>query len=134
MRADQNDVVAHLRRPAHRVTGLDVVNELRRVVVSGHVRPGTPIPAEDVARIFGVSRIPVREALKTLQAEGLLAHQPRGDYTVTELSPDELAENPIVNGLGLPWPVRSRTRNVRAISVCPGTSTRHSWRPVGCRA
>lgn len=98
MCADENTVVAHLRRPATRITGLDVVNELRRVLVGGYVRPGTPIPADDVARVFGISRIPVREALKTLQAEGLLAHQPRGEYTVTELSSDELAELYLVRG------------------------------------
>ena len=53
-----------------------VVDELRRVILDGAVPPGTPIPVGEVAELFGVSAIPVRESLKTLSAEGLVQHQP----------------------------------------------------------
>lgn len=52
-----------------------VVDELRRVIVDGVVPPGAQIPVNEVATVFGVSAIPVRESLKTLTAEGLVTHQ-----------------------------------------------------------
>lgn len=42
--------------------------------------------------MFGVSRIPVREALKTLIGEGLVEHRPNGGYTVAKLTTAELRE------------------------------------------
>ena len=69
-----------------------VLAELRAAITSGRVRPGAPIPVDDVAARFSVSHIPVREALKTLVAEGLVAHQPRGAYVVARLTREELAE------------------------------------------
>ncbi|SDN46671.1 DNA-binding transcriptional regulator, GntR family [Klenkia soli] len=69
-----------------------VLDELRGAIVSGLVRPGAPIPLDDVAARFSLSRIPVREAIMTLVAEGLVVHQPRGAYVVARLTREELAE------------------------------------------
>ena len=69
-----------------------VVDELRTAILSGRVPPGTPIPVDDVAARFSLSRIPVREALKTLVAEGLVEHELRGAYVVARLTREELAE------------------------------------------
>ena len=69
-----------------------IVDELRRVILDGGVPPGTTIPVGDVAELFGVSAIPVRESLKTLSAEGLVQHQPNVGYTVAQLTAGELAE------------------------------------------
>jgi len=80
------------------VSGAQVLAELRRVIASGQIPPGSPIPLDDVATFFGVSLIPVREALKMLLGEGLLEHQPRLGYTVTALSPAELDELYLVRG------------------------------------
>nr|WP_246406109.1 GntR family transcriptional regulator [Modestobacter versicolor] len=65
---------------------------MRSAILSGRVRPGAPIPVDDVAARFSLSHIPVREALKTLVAEGLVEHQPRGAYVVARLTREELAE------------------------------------------
>ncbi len=73
-----------------------IVDELRRVILDGAVPPGTPIPVSDVADLFGVSAIPVRESLKTLTGEGLVAHQTNIGYTVAQLTTSELAEMYIV--------------------------------------
>jgi DNA-binding GntR family transcriptional regulator len=73
-----------------------VLTELRRVVLDGGVPPGTPIPLADVADVFGVSQIPVREALKTLIGEGLVEHRLNFGYTVALLTPQELREMYIV--------------------------------------
>lgn len=91
-------IVEQLRPPEGQVGGPSIVTELRRALVSGAVRPGSPIPVDEVAKVFGVSRIPVREALKNLQGEGLLEHRPRMGYTVTSLTSDELAELYLVRG------------------------------------
>jgi len=69
-----------------------VLEELRAAVLSGRVRPGAPIPVDDVAARFSLSAIPVREALKTLVAEGLVEHRVRGAYVVARLTREELAE------------------------------------------
>ena len=69
-----------------------VLEQLRTAIVSGRVRPGAPIPVDEVAARFSVSSIPVREALKTLVAEGLVTHELRGAYVVARLTREELAE------------------------------------------
>lgn len=69
-----------------------ILDELRRVVLSGAAPPGTAIPVGEVADLFGVSRIPIREALKTLIGEGLVDHRQNGGYTVARLTAAELRE------------------------------------------
>ena len=69
-----------------------VLDELRGCLLDGEVPPGTPIPVDEVAAVFGVSRIPVREALKTLIGEGLVEHRPNQGYRVAVLTAEELAE------------------------------------------
>ncbi|KWX66972.1 GntR family transcriptional regulator [Mycobacterium sp. NAZ190054] len=71
---------------------LSIVDELRRVILDGAVPPGTPIPVGEVADMFGVSHIPVRESLKTLTGEGLVQHRPNSGYAVAQLTASELAE------------------------------------------
>lgn len=69
-----------------------VIHDLRRAIVAGDEPPGTLIPIDEVARYFGVSHIPVREALKILTAEGLVEHQPRVGYSVAKVSFAEFSE------------------------------------------
>ncbi|TRW79856.1 GntR family transcriptional regulator [Mycolicibacterium sp. 018/SC-01/001] len=73
-----------------------ILDEVRRVILYGAVPPGTPIPLADVADLFGVSQIPVREALKTLIGEGLVSHRSNAGYTVAQLTRQELREMYIV--------------------------------------
>lgn len=87
----------HSALPARLIAGRSngggaIVDELRRVILDGGAPPGSPIPVNEVAEVFGVSPIPVRESLKTLTAEGLVAHQPNVGYTVALLTASELAE------------------------------------------
>lgn len=72
-----------------------ILDELRRVILDG-APPGTPIPLAEVADHFGVSQIPVRESLKTLIGEGLVAHRRNAGYAVAQLTPQELREMYIV--------------------------------------
>ncbi len=87
-----------LRPPDSPPSGPDVLRELRRVIISGAVEPDAAVPVDDVADLFGLSRIPVREALKTLIGEGLITHAARFGYLVTRLSEAELHELYLVRG------------------------------------
>jgi DNA-binding GntR family transcriptional regulator len=75
-----------------------ILDELRRVILDGAVPPGTPIPYAEVADLFGVSQTPIRESLKTLIGEGLVAHGSNFGHSVTQLTAHELREMYIVRG------------------------------------
>lgn len=76
-----------------------VLNELRRAIASGEMAPGSAIPQVAVAERLGVSRVPVREALKILEGEGHVTYAPHRGYTVTELDGAELLEIYRIRGL-----------------------------------
>ena len=76
-----------------RVTVADATTEqLRRAIISGQIADGTPLRQDALAAELGVSRIPVREALARLEAEGLAISYPHRGYVVTALSRDEVLE------------------------------------------
>ena len=66
---------------------------LRDQIAAGVFRPGAQLRQELLSREFGVSVPPVREALKTLEAEGQVVYAPHRGYFVASMSFDELAEN-----------------------------------------
>ncbi len=68
------------------------VDSLRRLIVSGALRPGQRVNQEDVAEQIGLSVAPVREALRVLEQEGQLTYLPRRGYFVTELRIEDLEE------------------------------------------
>lgn len=65
---------------------------LRAEIVSGETKPGTLLRQENLAARFAVSRIPVRDALRLLEAEGLVTIATNRGAQVTQLSRDEVAE------------------------------------------
>src|ERR1700760_5038264 len=69
-----------------------VLDELRAAILDGEVPPGSAIPVDAVAAAFGVSRIPVREALMTLIGEGLVDHRTNGGYRVATMTAQEFGE------------------------------------------
>jgi len=69
-----------------------LVDLLRRAIRERVLLPGQPLNQDDLARRFGVSRIPLREALRTLVGEGLVVMQPGAGAVVIELHPAELVE------------------------------------------
>ncbi|MGW4119610.1 GntR family transcriptional regulator [Nocardia sp. NPDC004711] len=62
-----------------------VVAELERMIVTGELLPGQPIRQVLMADRLGVSRLPIREALRHLAAEGLVEHEHNVGYTVARL-------------------------------------------------
>jgi DNA-binding GntR family transcriptional regulator len=69
-----------------------VAAQLRSALHQGRWAPGSPLRQEELAAEFGVSRIPVREALNKLQAEGLVVVEPNRGAFVARLSVDEVRE------------------------------------------
>lgn len=70
----------------------NVAEDLRNAILTGDEPPGTLIPIDAVASFFGVSQIPVREALKVLLGEGLVEHRPNIGYSVAKLTFAEFRE------------------------------------------
>lgn len=65
---------------------------IRDGIVSGRYEGGARIKSELVAEALGISRMPVREALRQLDAEGLVTLRPNRGAVVTNLTPDDLLE------------------------------------------
>ena len=70
----------------------EVADTLRQKVLDTALRAGARINEVELAHELNVSRTPVREALATLTAEGLVENRPRRGFFVRELAPDEIAE------------------------------------------
>ncbi|MGW2205025.1 GntR family transcriptional regulator [Streptomyces sp. NPDC001774] len=69
-----------------------VLEELRRAITTGELRPGGQIRQDALAALLDVSRVPLREALKILEGEGLVVHHIHRGYFVAELSLADLEE------------------------------------------
>jgi DNA-binding GntR family transcriptional regulator len=69
-----------------------VADALRLAILGGEFTPGQAVPQEEIAARFGVSRIPVRDAMNLLQAEGLLRIVPSKGSFVANPSPEEILE------------------------------------------
>jgi len=69
-----------------------VVERLRADIIAGRLRPGEPLRQDELARSFGISHIPVREAFRRLEAEGLVSIRPRRGAIVAGLSASEIQE------------------------------------------
>lgn len=69
-----------------------IADALREAIVQGIFQEGQSLRQDEIATQFGVSRIPVREALRQLEAEGLVTLYPNRGATVSALSPAEAQE------------------------------------------
>src|ERR1700722_8559803 len=65
---------------------------LRESILSGALPPATEWRQERIAKKFGVSRVPIREAMSRLQAEGLVELRPRRGFAVTSLDLAQIVE------------------------------------------
>lgn len=68
------------------------VAELRRRILSGAIAAGEALRQDALAKEFGISRIPIREAFHQLAAEGLVTLHPHRGAVVTALSASDIAE------------------------------------------
>jgi DNA-binding GntR family transcriptional regulator len=72
------------------VSSSRVASYLREAILGGELRPGDRIRQEEVAAKLGASRLPVREALRMLEAEGLTEHEPHKGARVPRLTQHEV--------------------------------------------
>lgn len=66
--------------------------QLKSAILRGRLRDGTELKQGELAAQLGVSRVPVREALRRLQAEHLVVAEPFQCFVVTSLSADQVME------------------------------------------
>lgn len=83
---------ARHRVHSYRTTPDLIADELRDEIRRGVLGGGQPLPQEELAARFGVSRIPVREALLRLEGEGLVAVYPNRGAVVTRFSLEDVRE------------------------------------------
>src|SRR4051794_32763650 len=82
-----------VRRTHRGVTTPDrIADSLRDEILRGAIAPGAPLRQEELASRFGVSRLPVRDALVRLEAQGLVEVFPNRGAFVLALSAGEVRE------------------------------------------
>jgi DNA-binding GntR family transcriptional regulator len=69
-----------------------VLAEVRRRILAGSLPAGAPLRQEELAAELGVSRLPLREALRVLESEGLVEHAPHRGHRVVALTLADLEE------------------------------------------
>jgi len=69
-----------------------LVDALREAILTGRYAPGTRLVQEELADAFGMSRIPLREALRRLEGEGLVLISPNRGAIVRPLAPKDIVD------------------------------------------
>jgi DNA-binding GntR family transcriptional regulator len=69
-----------------------VVNGIRQMILNGHLKPGDCLRQDELANTFDVSTMPIREALRQLQVEGLVVFRPRRGATVERFTASDYEE------------------------------------------
>jgi DNA-binding GntR family transcriptional regulator len=79
-------------KPDTRSRRPDIFEALQAEILEGAIRPGDRLKEADLAERFGLSRTPVREALRRLETRGLLVHEPHKGMVVAQLEPSAVGE------------------------------------------
>jgi len=97
--------------------------ELRTRIARGLLLPGEQIRQEEVAEDFGVSRVPLREALTILADQGLLEHHHNRGYFVAKRLPEELYQLVCMLDLleaelikAMDWPTKDEVSELRLLN------------------
>jgi DNA-binding GntR family transcriptional regulator len=97
---------------------------IRELIFRRRLSPGQQIRQEELATLFGISRSPVREALQSLESEGLVLHEPNRGYFVNGLSADELRQTYLMRRLletevlrSIAWPRPAKTVELRKLNA-----------------
>ncbi|GGD72507.1 transcription regulator [Croceicoccus mobilis] len=93
-------------------TAVDVARILRDRILSGHYAEDQYIRQEMIAQELGVSRIPVREALAQLEAEGLVIREKYRGALIPKLSLSEIEEIYEMRGMIEPYLLRTAFSNI----------------------
>ncbi|MEO8377674.1 MAG: GntR family transcriptional regulator [Candidatus Sumerlaeota bacterium] len=91
-RADFNFLMPIFEKTSHLSKKEAVYTSLLKSIVTGDLQPGDRIIIDDLARKFGHSHIPVREAVQQLAAEGFVEIRPYAGATVSRLGLEAISE------------------------------------------
>ena len=80
------------RKTSNTTTSEIVLESLREQIINGILQPQEKLVEAEIAKKFGLSRGPVREALRQLAVEGLVDYCPNKGCTVALLSPQDAYE------------------------------------------
>ena len=67
-----------------------VYEELRMLIMTGQIKPGTRMMEIELAESMGVSRTPVREAIRQLEKDGLVSIEPRKGAYASDILPEDM--------------------------------------------
>jgi DNA-binding GntR family transcriptional regulator len=91
-----------------------IVNRLRDAIIAGDLRPKSRLTEPELARRLGVSRTPLREGIRQLEAEGFLTIIPRVGTFVTKVTPGHVEETYAIRCVLEVWrPGRRREPGLR---------------------
>jgi DNA-binding GntR family transcriptional regulator len=88
----RGDATGAARPLAHRALYQEVADRLRQQIFARELEPGSWIDETRLAEAYGISRTPLREALKVLAVEGLVTMKLRRGAYVTEMSHDDVVQ------------------------------------------
>lgn len=83
---------SHLQIENKEVLHNQVCSILRSAILKGDFQPGERLVQTDLAELIGVSRMPIREALRTLELEGLVIQEPHKGAVVRSLDKEDISE------------------------------------------
>lgn len=99
-----------------------IAQEIRKLINRGQLPPGLQLRQSDLADRFGISRVPVREALKLLAAESIIEHDPNRGFFVAPLSTDEARQLYRIRHLleaellsSVEWPTSAQLKQFKAM-------------------
>src|SRR5690242_5542098 len=89
---DGFEALARARFAAHRSTPGLIADAIRAGILDGTIVAGQQLVQDDLAHAFGTSRIPVREALRQLESDGIVAYHPHRGASVALLTAHDVKE------------------------------------------
>ena len=82
-------VIEEIRRPTLHE---EVVDRIREMISQGELPVGTRVPEKELCAKFGISRTPLREALKVCANDGVITLLPNRGAWITQLTPEDVDE------------------------------------------
>ncbi|MGP3968297.1 GntR family transcriptional regulator [Streptomyces sp. 6N223] len=115
--ADLSVIDVETAQKGRRITADYIADALRGAIVSGQFADGAELNQVELAARFGVSRVPVREALRQLQAEGLVDSQAHRRVRVRGTTPARLVEIFALRGLIEGWLVEQAVPHIDQATI-----------------
>jgi DNA-binding GntR family transcriptional regulator len=100
--------------PRYRTATEYVEATLREAILSGVIAPGTPLRQEELATSFKVSRMPIREALRQLEAQALVDFEPHRGAVVVQITLLDAMDNYAIRAALEPQALRLSIPNLTA--------------------